>query len=81
VGRPRDGAQMPRAPRTSLSAARETSQTPVKGLVAYMAMVKTVLASEDSDFYSQPRTLRLREGVIKLASESEERLAPATGQT
>jgi len=53
----------------------------VEDLVAYMKTVKTVLASGDSDFYSQPRTLRLREEVIKLASESEERLASATGQT
>jgi len=29
----------------------------------------------------QPRTLRLRKGVIKPASELEERLALATGQT
>ncbi len=36
-----------------------------------MKTVKTVLASGDSDFYSQPRTFRLREEVIKLASESK----------
>jgi len=53
----------------------------VEDLVADMEMVKTVLASGDSDFYGQPRTLRLRKGVIKPASESEERLAPATRQT